>query len=224
MKEINQISFIIGLALLISCSGGKQSETLSERSERSDFNPYVIDSIAYERWGDPSSPYRDEERYMRFLRSFLSRDSLPESLRLRAENRLRIASLNRPGTIANDFDFIDRNGRKGSLYNLPEKNILLIFYDPECPHCSPILDYLAANDRINRAIENDSTEVVAIYTEGKRTVWDRSKADMPDNWTVGYDLSGIVENEIYNIPAMPIIYFLAPDKRVILKDPNPYTL
>ena len=223
---------LLSLAMLLSCKGERQGEaavssespvsSVSDKSPRAAISPdlYEIDSIAYRRWGSPSSPYRNEERYIDFLNRFLAVDTLSEELRLRAEDRLRRASLNRRGTIANDFEFIDRNGRRGTLHGTQCHNIMLIFYDPECPHCGDILRELANAPGINGAIADGALTVLAIYTEGKRDVWDSTKAAMPANWTVGYDLTGILDRELYDIPAMPIIYLLDSTHTVLLKDPD----
>lgn len=172
----------------------------------------------------PASPMRDETLYIRMLRTLLSTDSLPESVRLRGEERQRKASLNRPGSIATDIRYQDRNGSTGSLHQFDAPRILLVFYDPECPHCPEILNKIADHQGINEAIENGELGVLAIYAEGKRDVWDKTKADMPCNWTVGYDLSDILDNDLYDLPAMPILYLLDSDHRVLLKDPDVTTL
>ncbi|MDE6695315.1 MAG: DUF5106 domain-containing protein, partial [Muribaculaceae bacterium] len=79
---------------------------------------------------------------------------------------------------------------------------------------------IASHQGINDAIAEGRLGVLAIYAEGKRDVWDETKVDMPGNWSVGYDLSGILDEELYDLPAMPIIYLLDEGKRVILKDPD----
>ena len=179
------------------------------------------DSVAYRLWGSPSSPYRNDARYVAFLDSLLARDSLPEGLRERAEERRRIAMLNRQGSIANDFRYLERNGGEYSLHDLESPLTLLIFYDPECPHCTDILKWYASSDDINKAIDDNRLTVVAIYAEGKRDVWDKTRNDMPANWLVGYDLSGILDNDLYDLPAMPTPYLLDSNKRVLRKDPHP---
>lgn len=187
----------------------------------SKLDPWVADSIAYCRWGSPESPYRDEARYIRFLDSLLVVDSLPDALRERAVYRRHIAMLNRPGSIAADFRYLQRNGKESRLHDLNCPLTLLVFYDPECPHCDDILHGLAVSETINAAIAEKTLTVVAIYAEGKRDVWDSSCNVMPANWIVGYDLTGILDKELYNLPAMPTPYLLDSDKRVILKDPTP---
>ena len=173
---------------------------------------------------NPASPARNENLYIRLLRTLLSTDSLPESLHEQASERLRIALLNRPGSVATDFRYLDRNGSKGSLHQFEAPRTLLIFYDPECPHCPEILKQIALHRGINRAIDEGKLGVLAIYTEGNRDVWEKTKAEMPRNWTVGYDLTDILDEELYDLPAMPTLYLLDSDKRVILKDPDVRTL
>lgn len=185
---------------------------------------WTADSLAYRRWGSPASPYRDEARYIRFLDSLLVVDSLPDGLRRRALERRRIAKMNRTGLIAADFSYLSRDGSRSRLHDLKSPLTLLIFYDPECPHCNDILRRYAASKTMKRAITEMNLTVIAIYAEGKREVWDKTKNDLPDNWLVGYDLTGILDAEIYDLPAMPTPYLLDKDKRVILKDPDPKLL
>lgn len=132
--------------------------------------------------------------------------------------------LNRPGTIAADFSYLDRRGKEARLHDLNSPLTLLVFYDPECPHCSDILRGLASSKAINRAIAEKNLTVLAIYAEEKREVWDKTRNDMPDNWIVGYDLTGILNEKIYDLPAMPLPYLLDSNMQVILKDPEVKTL
>ncbi|MDE6689477.1 MAG: hypothetical protein K2J86_06320, partial [Prevotella sp.] len=166
----------------------------------------------------------DENLYLRMLQTLLLTDSLPELTRYQAEERLHIASLNRPGCVASDFRYLDRKGSIGSLHTFDAPQILLIFYDPECTHCTDILTKIASHTGINRAINEGNLGVISIYAEGNREVWNRTKGDMPTNWTVGYDLSGILDSNLYDLPAMPILYLLDSTHHVILKDPDPQML
>lgn len=169
---------------------------------------------------NPASPVRNEEYYINVLSVLLDTDSLPEIVREPAAERLRIASLNRKGTIASDIVFDEPDGTRRSLHGIESPLTLLIFYDPECSHCAEILKGVAATEILNEAICEGNVKVVAIYTEGKRDVWLGATDDMPGNWIVGYDRSEIVENEIYDIPAMPVLYLLDSEKRVLEKDPD----
>lgn len=186
----------------------------------STLDPWTADSIAYLYLGSPASPYRDESRYIVFLDSLLVSDSLPDGLRERAEYRRQVAMLNRPGTIASDFRYLERHGRESRLHDLKTPFTILVFYDPECPHCNDILRSLAFSKTINISIAEKELTVIAIYAEGNRDVWDKTRNDLPENWLVGYDLTGVLDEELYNLPAMPTLYLLDSGKRVILKDPD----
>ena len=182
----------------------------------------VADSLVDQYLYNPMSPMRNEEMYIMFLREFLRCDSFPDNLRWREVENLRLVSQNRPGMIANDFRFIDRDGVTATLHSLftPEERskLLLVFYDPDCSYCHKIISSLVTDSKINSDIDNGTLRVLAVYTEGNRDLWERTKGDMPRNWRVVYDLSDIVENDLYDLPSMPSLYMLSSTGRVELKD------
>ena len=112
----------------------------------------IADSLADLYLNNPASPVRDNELYIRFLRAMLSTDSIADFVRLRSEENLRMASLNREGTIANNISILDRSGLTRDLHSINAPHILLVFYDPECPHCSEILAEIAGCERINKFV------------------------------------------------------------------------
>lgn len=173
---------------------------------------------AYSYLGNPNSSVRDEACYLQYLEALLRIPELPEDLAERSKEMLRKTMLNRQGAVANDFHYIARNGKEGSLHQLKADRTMLIFYDPECPHCGPILKKIATDPQVNEGIESGAVKVLAVYTEGKRDVWEKTKNDMPQQWTVAYDITGILDKELYDIPAMPTVYILNADKRVLIKD------
>ena len=108
----------------------------------------IVDSLGDLYLNNPASPVRDNELYIRFLSAMLSADSIADYVRLRSEENLRIASLNREGTIANNISFLDRDGVARDLLSIEAPQTLLVFYDPECPHCSEILAEIALNEKM----------------------------------------------------------------------------
>lgn len=178
----------------------------------------AADSLAELYLNNPASPVRNEDLYIAYLNTLITTDSIPDFIRERGAVRLKTASLNRPGSIATDICFLSREGERQSLHELKSECTLLVFYDPECSHCTSILHDLAVNPRINSAIADGTMTVVAIYAEGKKDVWKKALHQLPKNWIVGFDLSGILENDLYDLPAMPVVYLLDEDKRVIKKD------
>ena len=138
-----------------------------------------------------------------------------EADKLRAAYRAEIAAKNRPGTKAANFSFTTRDGKKQSLHKLKsKKNILLLFYDPDCDHCQEVIETLR-----NGEYEEKYT-IMAIDTEEDRELWDETAPALPEDWTVGFALDPIQENETYVFDTMPTIYLLAPNKKVLLKEAN----
>ncbi len=176
-------------------------------------------SVIMERLlADPNSPLRNESHYIIYLESLLRQPGLDEAGRVRVADRLATAKKNRPGAVATDFAYVDREGRAWTLHKMSGRRLLLIFYDPECGHCSEILEQVSASDVIKERVRQKKLTVLAIYTEGDRNLWERTKASMPRDWAVGFDTDSIVGRELYSVPAMPVMYLLDGNKTVLLKD------
>lgn len=178
----------------------------------------LVNDIAERYLDDPNSPMRCEEYYILFLEEQLRLPGLSEYDRIRPAYRLETAKKNRPGTVATDFSYTDRNGNRQTLLGTRGKWLLLLFYDPACSHCSEILNDLHERPILGKLVFSKELAVLAVYTEGDRKLWDETKMSMPQEWIVAIDDSSIVERELYSLPAMPVIYLLDAGKRVILKD------
>ena len=178
----------------------------------------LVNDIAERYLDDPNSPMRCEEYYILFLEELLCLPGLSEYDRIRPAYRLETAKKNRPGTVATDFSYTDRNGNRQTLHGTRGKWLLLLFYDPACSHCSEILNALHGNPLLAELVSQKELTVLAVYTEGDRKLWNETKDAMPQEWIVAIDDSRIVECVSYSLPAMPVIYLLDAEKRVILKD------
>ena len=58
---------------------------------------------------------------------------------------------------------------------ITSKKLVLVFYDPECPHCGEILERLYRNPRLQQAIAIGKAKVLAVYTERNRELWEETK-------------------------------------------------
>ena len=62
-------------------------------------------------------------------------------------------------------------------------------------------------------------QIVAIYPEGDADIWRDYLPKLPQNWINGHDYTLTVLNrELYNLNAMPTLYLLDAEKRVLVKD------
>ena len=118
---------------------------------------------------------------------------------------------------------IDNRGKATTLYGEAKAGQcrLVVFYDPECSHCHEIIEELKQLDVLNYAVEAGLVKVMAVYADGDSEVWKLARDSMPENWLNCMSPGGeIVEKDTYSLPAMPVIYLIAPDNSVILKDPT----
>lgn len=181
----------------------------------------LLQHVAVRYLNDPNSPMRNEDSFILFLEELLGMPGLQDADRIRSGHHLERARKNRPGTVAADFAYISREGVRKTLHGTgtPGRPLLLLFYDPDCTHCREILGRLRENGALKRLAAAGAVDVLAVYTDGDRSLWDRTKGDMPQEWGVGMDEDGTIqEKELYALPAMPVIYLLDGGRTVMAKD------
>lgn len=163
---------------------------------------------------NPDSPFRNDAVYAHFLTVFIAGCS-DEALSGRARYMLDMISRNRPGTVAADFGFVDRNGRAGTLHSLDARLILLVFNDPGCDKCREVMPSLLADP----LFASEGLLVLSVYPYDDAALWRECATPMPGNWLDVHDAgSEIIDGRLYHLPAMPSFYLLDGDKRVLLKD------
>lgn len=175
----------------------------------------LIDDYLY----NPNSPYYSEKLYAFYLERILSSE-MQESYKSTFRFKLDLIKRNNPGNIASSFVYYLPDGTKTSLAEtvVSGKYLVLFFYDPDCPQCHKIVDDMIADESLKKAVDDGKVTVLAVYTEGDEDVWLRSLNDMPESWIIGNDKLFINNNALYDLKAMPSLYLLDANKRVILKD------
>ena len=167
---------------------------------------------------DPNSPVLDEEMYLRALDGILAAKSLSEVDKMQYEYQQRICSLNRAGTPAADFAFEQLNGRKGSLYGVKGDYTLIFFNNPGCHACGEILEAIV-NSPVNEMVSKGKVKVLAMYIDEDLKAWKENRSKFPKEWIYAHDHKMVLrDNNIYGLRAIPSMYLLDKEKRVILKD------
>ena len=168
---------------------------------------------------DPNSPYRNEEYYLYFARNFAGYDVFPEEIRDRYAYQARMCALNRPGTISSDFRFADSRGRVRSLHAVEAPYTLLFFSNPGCEACMGIIEMLKNEQKVSDMISAGSLAVLNIYIDEDIAAWMDYMPIYPENWYNGFDPDMVIRmDNLYNVRAIPSLYLLDKEKRVILKD------
>ena len=172
---------------------------------------------------DPNSPYRNEELYLPVVAHLLQSPYATPSQRDRARWLAPRVSLIRIGTVAADFPFTLPNGRTTSLHAVIDsrhpQQTLLFFSNPGCPNCKEITEALAADPDISARIASGKLLVVNVYPDEDLEAWLDYLPNYPDNWVCGHDAEQILFSDTrYWLRAIPSLYLLNQEKRVVLKD------
>ena len=191
----------------------------------------IMMSRAEHYFYDPNSPVLNEEIYLCALSGILDARSLSELDKMQYEYQYRICSLNRVGTPAADFTFRELNGRNASagaatfgryveksLYDIKAKYTLVFFNNPDCNACAGILDAMKGSV-LEKLVKNGELKVLAMYIDEDLNAWRENSSKYPGEWIYAHDHNFILRNNtLYGLRAIPSLYLLDKEKRVILKD------
>ena len=175
----------------------------------------ALDGWADKYFYDPNSPVRNEDLYLPWVRA---RAASP--LRQAADDyTLRMCSLNCIGTPAADFSFTDLKGRIRTLYGIKADFTVLFFSNPGCPACHEIVESIRALQNVEEAIGQGRLAVVNVYIDQDVARWLELSGEYPRSWVCGYDHHYLIRSDVlYNVRAIPSLYLLDADKKVLLKD------
>ena len=82
-----------------------------------------------------------------------------------------------------------------------------------------IINVLKGEPRISQMIASGRLAVLNIYIDEDLEAWRSYMPIYPDEWYNGFDPDFIIRNqELYNVRAIPSLYLLDAEKKVLLKD------
>lgn len=187
---------------------------LIERTE-----PFPQAGAALEGWllhflHNSRSPFYDDELYLCFLEEILAsnyQDNLKEMPRYMFDT----VNKNRVGFSANDFSFMNSEGKQMRLSDLNAELIMLFFTNPTCAACIQLENQLTQYQEITRMVETGSLLIVIISP----TRSPDAPVSIKQGWIRGYDMLGeIFEQHLYEVQYTPCIYLLGEKRQVLLKE------
>lgn len=176
-------------------------------------------SLADKYLYDPNSPMRNEEYYLHFAERMTSYDGIPSELRNKYAYQARMCSLNRLGTKAADFRFADRYAKMHTLHSIEAPLTLLFFSNPGCEACMSIIEMLKGEPKVSEMVAEGRMAVVNVYIDEDIAAWRDYMPVYPEEWYNGFDPDLVIRTDnLYSVRAIPSLYLLDKEKRVILKD------
>lgn len=171
--------------------------------------------------GDPESPMRNDLLYAVFLEQASSVEGVDIAERTRSAYMVSMLRKNNPGDKATDFELTLRNGQSMRLSDITSEYTVLYFNDPDCENCHRVTEELKKEPLLS----DPRIRVVAVYPEDDRQKWQVAEPQFPTQWIDGWSTDGAVTAEdLYYLPALPVIYLLDKEKNIIIKDPSPEQL
>lgn len=168
---------------------------------------------------DPNSPVRNEEHFIPVLQTVLRSPLLDETAKIRPAYLLEQALKNRIGEAAADFSYTLADGRRQTLYGTKADWLLLYFYNPDCHMCQETTRELSLGLAVERWRSEKGLKILAVYPDADLAAWQNHLSAMPASWINGYNEGAVVkEQEIYDLKAIPTLYLLNKEKKVVLKD------
>lgn len=224
-REVTEQGFVNQISLLADGATPEKVIRESLKNWCSRFMPeaqarQVMMQLTDDYLYNPNSPFYNEGLYGVYLETML--EVLPEEDARRSsfDFKLRLLRRNKVGDKATDFSYYLPDGQKKSLAatSVRGNRLLLVFYDPECESCHEVLREMTADVSLAGAVKAGRVTVLAVYTEGNQEAWRKGLADMPEGWIIGTDRQKVKEETLYDLKAMPSLYLLDGQKRVLLKD------
>ena len=168
---------------------------------------------------DPNSPVRDEDLYLPYVEGLAASRFTREEARPGYVYEARMCALAPVGSVAPDFRFKDARGRTRRLHDVQARTILLFFSNPGCYACLDIINTLEAVPGIRDRIARGDFAVVNVYIDEDLAAWRAYEPNYPRDWLCGYDPDGLIRSDrIYNVRAIPSLYLLDGQKRILMKD------
>lgn len=193
--------------------------SLMRRAESSrpvlDFFATITEMVLH----DPNSPLRHDEYYIPVLETLVNSPLLDEYDKLIPAYDLEIALKNRIGHTATDFEYTLSNGRKGRMHDIEAEYLIVMFTNPGCPMCREITEQIIGSPMLNELSEMGLLKIISVYPDADIEAWRNYLTEMPANWINSYDKDMVIsEQRLYNLNAIPALYLLDSNKRVLVKD------
>lgn len=176
----------------------------------------------------PNSPFRNDDILIPALEVVVSTPLLDSTEKQRPLFMLDMVLKNRPGNQAGNFSFVravrnfpytDDPSSVEYLYDLEAEYILVMFINLGCPSCHQVKEEIIRSELINQMVETRKLVILTVYPDKDLEGWQENLTELPAEWIHSYNPDGEIRNgSIYDLKAIPTLYLLDKNKRVMVKD------
>jgi hypothetical protein len=175
-------------------------------------------SFLSEPFSSPNSNYRNQHLYAKILEATINSNWYNAQEKEIARGKLILSQQNNIGSAANDFTYTTPSGEVKRMYALKANFLLLYFNNPECEACKEMKAALSQSAIINQKFKTGELKVLSIYADADKKNWRSHLGDYPKQWLQGITDGTLYKSKIYDLSAIPTMYLLDKDKKVLLKD------
>ena len=223
VSEYDEVDTYSAFAAYVMIIPREQADSLLRNLiRRAEQSREVLDffaEMAHEVLNDPNTPTRNDEYYIPILETLLESDLLDEFDKIVPQRDLKMARQNGIGTIANDLKYTLLSGATHSLHSLKADFTILLFNNPGCEMCATIIDEISHSEVISALSNELNIKTLAVYPDEDLEAWRNYLPNMPQGWICAYDRGMMItQQESYDLKAIPSLYLLDRDKRVLIKD------
>lgn len=170
-------------------------------------------------FGSPNSSYRNQHLYAKILEAIIHSNWYIAPEKEIAQKKLILSQQNNLGSVANDFPYTTPGGSVQQMYAIKANFLLLYFNNPECEACKEMKAALAQSAIINQKIKAGELKVLSVYMGTDIANWKSHLEEYPKQWLQGIgDDATLYKANIYELNAIPAMYLLDKDKKVLLRD------
>ena len=225
-KQVKPVYDEAALKYFVMASTGPDKEKAA-RLVDSIIKDAANDSVVYKKtdafldkaFGHPNSIYRNQVLYSKLLKAEINSKWLGSNEKEKVKERLQLLQQNNIGNPAKDFTYITPIGYERRMYDIKAKFLLIYFNNPECNACKEMKQALSSSNIINQKLKTGALKILSIYTDKDEKLWLDYLSNYPEGWIQGRDEDeNLYKNKVYDLNAIPTVYLLDKNKKVLLKD------
>lgn len=166
---------------------------------------------------NPNSPIRSEKLFRAILTTIIHSSKVTELQKSRMFFLLKMINKNRVGQISTDFTYENANGSLHSLFQIKSSYILLHFSNTDCAACQKIYKEMIRSNIVQKMLAENNLKILTIELNEKTmpsSIYPNIK-----NWIFGKEVNNTIEdNSLFFIQALPSLYLLDKNKKILIKD------